>query len=174
MRCELTPHPDFPCAAVDAITVETTPVGRGALAVRYTVRGDLSELAIPAPAAPARTDELWRHTCLEAFVSHPAGYLEWNLSPSARWAAYAFDGYRAGMRPADAGPPRIQVLRRPQALELSAVIEVPGEAERLGLAAVIEESGGRLSYWALRHPSGRPDFHHADGFAIELPAPSGA
>ncbi|MGH8470123.1 MAG: hypothetical protein ACREVY_14440 [Gammaproteobacteria bacterium] len=35
---------------------------------------------------------------------------------------------------------------------------------RLALAAVIEEKNGSLSYWALAHP--RPDFHHADAFAL--------
>ena len=35
-------------------------------------------------------------------------------------------------------------------------------------AAVIEEDGGPLSYWALQHPPGNPDFHHPDGFALEL------
>ena len=39
---------------------------------------------------------------------------------------------------------------------------------RFGLAAVIEETNGRRSYWALAHPPGKPDFHHADGFALEV------
>jgi len=30
------------------------------------------------------------------------------------------------------------------------------------------ESDEGLSYWALRHPPGGPDFHHADCFAMEL------
>jgi len=38
------------------------------------------------------------------------------------------------------------------------------------ITAVIEEADGTKSYWALRHPSAQPDFHHADGFALELPA----
>jgi hypothetical protein len=33
---------------------------------------------------------------------------------------------------------------------------------------VIEDIGGGRSYWALAHPAGKPDFHHADGFTIEL------
>jgi len=41
---------------------------------------------------------------------------------------------------------------------------------RLGLAAVIEEASGRKSYWALAHPPGKPDFHHSDCFAHEIPA----
>ena len=41
-------------------------------------------------------------------------------------------------------------------------------AIEVGLSAVIEEQGGVLSYWALRHPPGKPDFHHRDSFAMEL------
>ena len=39
---------------------------------------------------------------------------------------------------------------------------------RLGLSAVIEDANGDISYWALAHPPGKPDFHHADGFACEF------
>ena len=38
----------------------------------------------------------------------------------------------------------------------------------LGLAAVIESGNGDLSYWALKHPPGKPDFHHAHGFVYEV------
>jgi hypothetical protein len=43
---------------------------------------------------------------------------------------------------------------------------------RLGLAAVIEDKTGIFSYWALRHPSAKPDFHHPDSLVLELPAPA--
>ncbi|MBE0621784.1 MAG: hypothetical protein IH605_14415, partial [Burkholderiales bacterium] len=39
---------------------------------------------------------------------------------------------------------------------------------RLALAAVIEDAAGVLSYWALRHPPGAPDFHHPHAYALEL------
>jgi hypothetical protein len=39
---------------------------------------------------------------------------------------------------------------------------------RVGLSAVIEDTSGRKSYWALAHPPGKPDFHHEDCFAHEL------
>jgi len=44
----------------------------------------------------------------------------------------------------------------------------------IGLAAVIEELDGTKSYWALAHPPGAPDFHHADCFALTLPAIGGS
>ena len=39
---------------------------------------------------------------------------------------------------------------------------------RLGLAAVIEDKARVLSYWALKHPAEKPDFHHAGSFVVEL------
>jgi hypothetical protein len=39
---------------------------------------------------------------------------------------------------------------------------------RLGLAAIVEDKARVLSYWALKHPAEKPDFHHADGFVVEL------
>ena len=38
----------------------------------------------------------------------------------------------------------------------------------LGPGFRIEDEAGALSYWALRHPPGKPDFHHPAGFALEL------
>ena len=54
-------------------------------------------------------------------------------------------------------------------LELEELSNLPPNATlRLGLAAVIEETSGHKSYWALGYAPGRPDFHHSDGFAHEL------
>jgi len=39
---------------------------------------------------------------------------------------------------------------------------------RLGQAAVLEASDGRLGHWALRHVGEQPDFHGAAGFVLEL------
>jgi len=47
----------------------------------------------------------------------------------------------------------------------------PGRPLRLGLSAVVEDADGELSYWALRHPPGKPDFHYTDAFALQLVLP---
>jgi hypothetical protein len=175
MRLELTRHPDFPCDAVDAIAVEVARDG-GALSLRYEVRGRPEALAIPPPSAPDRADELWRHTCFEAFVQPQPGaaYLELNLAPSGAWAAYAFDSYRAGMRNAKGVMTAGSTLLfgRGSLMLATTLIGLPEDAPlRVGLSAVIEEAGGRISYWALKHPAGRPDFHSPDCLALDLPAP---
>jgi hypothetical protein len=176
MRLPLTPHPDFPTDAVAALTVELARPGPLTLNLRYRLTGDIARLAIPAPAAPERTDELWRHTCFEAFVQPEGGegYAELNFAPSTQWAAYAFTGYREGMAPASIAAPRIQITRTTDVLELGvqlnlAGLNLPDTPCQLALAVVVEETGGAKSYWALAHPPGRPDFHHRSGFACALP-----
>jgi len=123
--------------------------------------------------AASRADELWRHTCFEAFIRRPAdpAYYEFNFSPSTQWAAYRFDSYRGGMRAAtEIGAPRIAVRSDEATYTLQAAIEFDGLSSpfNLGLSAVLEERDGRKSYWALTHPPGKADFHHADCFALEL------
>jgi len=144
------------------------------LSLGFTLTGALQALAIPAPAEPARTDHLWEHTCFEAFLADPRteGYCELNLAPSGAWAAYRFRRYREGGEPALELEPRLVVHRWPDRLEVHALVRLPpelaGRPLRVGLSAVVEQAGGNLTYWALRHPSARPDFHHPSAFALDL------
>jgi hypothetical protein len=166
----LTPHPDSHCAAVTSLEAEAVRDGAGLLRLRYVLNGAMSAVSLPPITASVRTDELWRRTCFEAFVEVGEGYYELNLAPSTQWAAYCFDGYRQGMRPAPIDAPRIEVRRTGDSLELRALVSgLPGGPWRIGLSAVVEEASGGLSYWALRHLPGKPDFHHRDCFALELP-----
>lgn len=172
-------HPDSRCPAVTRIEAEALRPSPGRLVLRYVVTGRTSSLRLPPARAPARADGLWRHTCFEAFVqgSPEAGYYEFNFAPSLRWAAFRLDGYRSGMTVARRiGAPHVEVrsdgarcdLRA--SLELDGLPDLPSDAAwRLGLSAVIEDTSGRLSYWALAHPPGQADFHHSDCFALELP-----
>ena len=177
MHCPLVIHPSSRSRAASHIEVEVTRPSPSGLALRYLLTGDVRDILLPAETEPARTDELWKHTCFEAFVRPRPGtaYCELNFAPSTQWAAYAFDSRRTGMRPAtDVTAPRIQTRREDAHFELQVSLVLPGLALgvpwQLGLSAVIEEAGGRKSYWALAHPPGQADFHHSDCFALELPA----
>jgi hypothetical protein len=171
MRHALSLHPDFICAAVSGIDVEVSRPRPGELALIYRVSGAVERVYWPPPTAPARADGLWRRTCFEAFVSAGSDYLEFNFSPSGEWAAYRFAGYRTGMAIADdiAAPP-IETRSDEGWFELRVWLELPpAAAGPLGLTAVIEETGGAISYWAVAHPPGKPDFHHSAGFVLDLP-----
>jgi hypothetical protein len=174
----LTCHPASPTDAVRGLTASARMGGSGKLAVRFALDADMSRIAMPTLRPPVRTDELWRRTCFEVFVALPdsEAYCELNFSPSGEWAMYGFVGYRRGMAPIDVRrPPRIAVRPMPRGLILEAITYLdelpmpkPGAPLRAGAAAVIEESDGRLAYWALTHPSAQPDFHHRLGFALEI------
>ena len=85
MRLPLKPHPDTPCPAVTSIEVEIERAEGRALTLRYVLTGRIADLAIPAPAPSRRADELWRHTCFEAFLrpeaARPATPISSSTSP---------------------------------------------------------------------------------------------
>ena len=172
-------HRDSACLAVRSIEVELAWRGDN-LCLAYRVAGDARQLSLPQPVRPGRQDNLWQHTCFELFMAGGATaggvYVELNFSPSTRWAAYRFDGYRQGMAELPlSSAPDIRVDVTPAGLVVHVVIDWRGlmfasrGGIRLGLAAVIEERDRTLSYWALAHPSLKPDFHHPDGFIATLP-----
>lgn len=67
MRLTLKPHPDTPCDAVREIAVEVTREGM-ALSLRFELTGDAEAIAFPEWRNAGRADELWGHTCFEAFL----------------------------------------------------------------------------------------------------------
>jgi hypothetical protein len=176
MRRALKLHPDSHSRAVAGVEVELLTDSAGRLALSYIVSGNMNGVRIPSVTEPGRADELWRHTCFEAFVgTAAAGYYEFNFAPSTQWAAYHFSGYRSGMRvAAEAAAPGIEAQAAAESYSLRAVLDLnplrrlsPGGLLRLGLSALIEGNDGGKSFWALAHPAGAPDFHHADCFVDE-------
>lgn len=134
-------------------------------------------LLAPPATAPACRDELWKHTCMEAFfaVSGSTGYYEFNGSPSGDWALYRFDDYRQGMRVQSVmAAPTLQ-LREQKPGVLRLVWHIPffcnDALDRAGITAVLQhkDQPGVSSYWALAHVGGKPDFHLAGSFVCPLP-----
>ena len=181
MRQVLRRHTDSRGSAAVNIEVEVARPRAGSLVLSYIVTGNVNDVRIPPVTAAARTDELWRHTCFEAFVrvSSGAEYYEFNFAPSRQWAAYRFSSYRSGMRVVtEMVVPRIEVQSAFErytfevSLKLNGLSGLPRNAGwRLGLAAVTEDTRGRQSHWALAHPPGKADFHHFDCFTHELSPP---
>jgi len=179
VTAELLPHPATPCAAVRRITAELEPAGaRGELGIRYRVEGDIDRLRLPLPGTARRRDELWQHSCFEAFLRPDANdsYHEFNFAPSGDWAAYRFRARRSEWIFPAMPAPRIAFRRLADACELSAAVplaalpELAGAAMLLaGITAVIETDHGLLSYWALAHGGPTPDFHDPATFTVRLP-----
>lgn len=165
----LTPHPTTAEGPARSIRV-TVDRDEQWLLLQFVVEGDVERIVWPEAALPGRADDLWRSTCFEAFVVAAEGYREYNLSPSGQWAAYAFDGYRRGMRAAPEAATVLGLDMGEARSTFDAWIELPWGAQGpMGLSAVIEATDGSKSYWALAHPSDKPDFHHPQSFVQELP-----
>lgn len=179
---------------VRALTVRVERPAAGVLQFEYRLEGDVARLRVPEKRAPRQVDELWKHTCFEAFIAvaddpsalSPAttpqsigAYRELNFAPSTEWAAYSFTGYRAGMAPVVLPPPDIRVEATSSSLELIARIDTRAlfastDADlaraplRIAIATVVEDDAGAITYWALQHAPARPDFHHPAGFILEV------
>jgi hypothetical protein len=176
LRC----HPSTRPETVRAIQVLVRRSASAELHMTFRLDGDVPRIWVPSPGAPRFATQLWQHTCFEAFIAvqgQPA-YHEFNFAPSGEWAVYAFCGYRnGGLLANEMLQPHIAVRSTGSRLELDTIVRLdrlsavhPRASLRIGLSAIIEASAG-LSYWALRHPADRPDFHDADGFGLLLEPP---
>jgi len=167
-----------------SIDAEVSRSDDGDLVFSYQLRGDMIRLLIPAPQTENQKTPLWEHTCFEAFIAirGNSAYQEFNFSPSGQSASYTFSDYR---QPDNnyvlSKMPKISIHLTAGRLDLVAVVSkevlLPGMATaslQIGLSAVIESTDtpeSNHSYWALRHPAARPDFHHRDSFVLDSPAP---
>ena len=184
LRHVLTAHRSEPVPAGWHIEV-VTRWSPGGLLLEYTMGVPAGRLVLaPRSETPAAQDLLWKRTCGELFLGVPGDpfYLEFNFSPSGDWAAYAFDGYRAGARNHywTGQTPEVRILPGEGATRLLAT--VPHAALRslgrkdsaltwqAGITVVLESHLG-LSYWSLAHPRALPEFHDRAGFigAISVP-----
>jgi hypothetical protein len=138
------------------------------LLLTYTLSGPLQDIIIPAAAAsPGFTPDLWQGTCCECFLRQDEvkSYAEWNFSPCGNWWACAFDDYRgpASRQPAAMQPRKLDIQRGKNILTLTAALAcqaAPGL--RIGPALILQHASGSRSHWAMEHPCGKPDFHHAE------------
>lgn len=174
LSATLRPHPATPCPAVTAIEVQVSRHENGDLRLDYRITAAPAALRLPAPQPPGAADNLWQHTCLEAFIAaNGLGYREFNFSPSGQWAVYDFSDIRqrnAGYLPTTA--PTITLTTDDAGLmlhaHLPAALLAEGSEHRLGLSAVIESADGHLSYWAVVHTEIQPDFHRREAFTLPL------
>lgn len=171
----LLPHPASPLWPGVTLEAHVQRTGHG-LRIRYSLAAPPHLLQLPAPALPGFADQLWQHTCLEAFVA-PADnptYREFNFSPSGQYAEYHFRDERARVNASPSpSAPRLQWSTTDKGIELLAEVALSGIPHTqdllVGLTTVLEDREGQLSHWALHHPKDRPDFHDRRGWTLRLP-----
>jgi len=178
---KLACHPDTPSDAARGVVAQIRRSPDGILALTYLIAGDLARMEIPPHASPRVGEPLWRHTCCEVFIAchGQTAYHEFNFAPSGAWAGYAFTRYRQGapLTATAESPLAAEVSARKAANQLELRVSIrldrlsslhPRAKLSLAVSTVIEDRDGALSYWAICHPPGRPDFHHPDAFALQL------
>jgi hypothetical protein len=73
------------------------------------------------------------------------------------------------MQPPGMQPQHLEIRRQERRLTLSTAIACPDAGLlRIGPALVLEHACGSRSHWAMEHPGGAPDFHHAGTCACIL------
>jgi hypothetical protein len=179
---DLSCHPATPCEAIDSIRVAVRRTDTQ-LELSFRLNGNIPGICLTPPSSYQSLIKLWRHTCFELFVAIEglAAYHEFNFAPTWQWCVYAFRAYRdldTAVLTLRMQSPIIGVKTAKQSLELDARITLadlspihPDSPLRLGLSTVIEQVHGPLSYWALSNPAGKPDFHHAEAFALRIEVP---
>lgn len=147
----------------------------GALRFTYRIDAAPAGLLLPAEEMSLAQDNLWQHTCCEAFVGcvGQAAYREFNFSPSTCWAVYDFAGYRQRNPSWIARQaPQIEVRRDAAGFVLEACVApalLPaGKVFDISLTCVIESPEGDKTYWALQHAADQPDFHLRQSFQLTL------
>ncbi|WP_339928702.1 DOMON-like domain-containing protein [uncultured Brevundimonas sp.] len=178
---DLIAHPAGTAGPVAGLSVSAFRPEPSVLALDYVLSGDLFQVLVPTWTGRMRADDLWRHTCFEAFVRAGSGpgYHEVNLSPSGEWAVYGFEAYREGRTSPDGVESQTLVRASDDdQFAMTAIVRLdgldPAVPWSIGLSAVVEVVEGGTSYWALTHPSASPDFHHPDSFTLTLPPPEPA
>lgn len=171
----LVSHPTNACTVFERIEVTATAMADGGLKLRYRVVSQPGQIRLPALLPTEQADNLWEHTCCEAFIATLDGseYREFNFSPSTQWAAYRFTDYRQ-RDAAFTAPMAPQISRQICAdgfqldITLGADLLPHSDSLALGLTAVVEAADGSKSYWALAHCARQPDFHLRQSFTLTL------
>lgn len=117
--------------------------------------------------SPARQDDLWKATCLEAFVAIPNDqkYFELNFSPSGAWNCYEFSQYRLP------SPPKASNAFALKSMEVTrgtmkCIVECKIDTKEFdfSLCAVIRVKDQNF-YFSTQHMGEKPDFHLRKSFS---------
>jgi hypothetical protein len=169
----LQPFASEPQLAKIVLTAEASRCNH-CLQLRYRLKHPDQTVLMPSePTKGIRANQLWEHTCFEAFFAIPGQqqYWEVNMSPACAWNVYRFSAYRHNLQEETAiASLDVKAARLANDLQLEATVEleslIPMQAHlELALTAVLKLPQG-CSYWAARHPSTQPDFHWRGGFQL--------
>ena len=139
--------------------------------------GLLEEFSSLPELRGARTFELWKEICFEAFlpVQNSEAYFEFNGALNGDWDLYQFDSYRSGMTrvSCDSGTSPALLFREQGDSKFRIGFKLPlslfpetVKFDPIGLTLVLKTKGG-TTYWALNHAGEKPDFHLRASFIYD-------
>ncbi len=175
----LYPFQESPWTDLLKFSASAVRVNSNEIECEFIIAGSTELIELSAPAQnPSkqrlRKDDLWKHTCFEAFLSEDrkdsSPYFEMNCAPSGDWNVYALDSYRQGLRPAALSATLLvfQATTGQLHLKIGMTGEDLSRIKHLSLAAVIEFSDSSKSYFAAKHAGTVADFHLKESFTISL------
>lgn len=198
MNSKLVP---FAGITVEPPSVSVEVQGGKVLSICYQILGRIESIKWPpfgGTSTRSPGEELWRTTCLEAFVypcpspgADPQAtgeYWEMNVSPKGAWNLYHFSSYRQRKVdvPKEDGAKLVisEVKQKEASLLFGCQLTLPDLPDSnetacelaLGLSVILELDGPapspeqpRILYYALTHPRAeRPDFHLPAGFVARV------
>lgn len=173
-KISLHNHPTTPATWIENVIV-TCDYDADKIILIYQIIGDITLLQLPPLSnLPNRADNLWQHTCFEAFIAekNTTKYCEWNFSPSRQWQLYEFTNYRSSRTLPKMSVPQIYTTVTAEQFTLTAHIPntcYPINTKlRLGLAVILQDTTNKIYYWALKHPPDEPDFHCESGWIVDF------
>lgn len=164
------------------------------LSIAYHVTGEaineINLLSEPLTQSE-RAHDLWKNTCFEWFLktntASSSRYWEFNAAPTGAWNFYELASYRAPLRESPfLSHPKFQSQFTPGDSssnssrysflfqgELNPLLMESSPKDsmvfQLAITSVIKWKSDAVSYYSLRHPKEKPDFHSPEGFVLSLP-----
>jgi len=146
--------------------------GHGHLSCSFKFKDPERKIIFPKFQTGARLDDLWKETCLEAFIYQPSTkkYLEINFTPkNGAWNAYLFDSYRkrSSQQPVwkNLSSSHKGMGFNISMVEIEKLLGPP--PYRMALSAVIK-CHDETHFFALTHLDQVPNFHYSPSYIEPL------
>lgn len=131
---------------------------------------DFNSKGIKKNLTTNRADELWKHTCFEAFWAEPGkpDYWEFNVAANGIWNIYYFNSYRSPSPPQESYDFEL-IKFEFSSTKLSALLNcnVAITSLEAALTSIIKTNLNQTLYFATCHSGTKPDFHIRESFQLK-------
>jgi hypothetical protein len=135
---------------------------------------DYASKGIKKNPSTNRMDELWKHTCFEAFWAKPSSpdYWEFNVAANGMWNIYHFNSYRSPNPPQESFDfELIKFEFSPTKLSALLSCNIVITSLEAALTSIIKTNLNQTLYFATCHSGSKPDFHIRESFQLKRSQP---